>query len=182
MSELVVFVFRDQYRAPEVLNELRRRDWFWVRDLDEAVAVSLNIEGKATVQLSINLSKSDAGEWARIWASLLGSTLFLPLTDLMVEAVDGIAFTSNPLKGTTRCVIGPRPEARWWRDRLELSDTFMRDVAALLRPGGSAIFMVLRPGTIPIALEQLRNYGDTILHTSLSANEGDEVLAVLARE
>ena len=71
MSELVAFVFRDQFRAPEVLNELRRREWPWVRDLDEAVAVTLNEDGKARVHLSLDLSTYEGAGWARLWGSLL---------------------------------------------------------------------------------------------------------------
>ena len=52
VSELVAFIFRDQLRAPEVLNELRQCDFAWSKDLDEAVAVTLDDEGKVRVQLS----------------------------------------------------------------------------------------------------------------------------------
>lgn len=179
MSELVVFVFRDQYRAPEVLNELRRRDWSWVHDLDEAVAVTLNADGKATVHLSIDLSKCEAAGWARMWASLLRTTLFLPLTEVLVEAADGIAFSSTSSSGNSR-QKAESWEAKWWRDSLHLSQNFKRDVAALIVPSGSAIFMLLRAVKAPVALPQLRNYGDTIVHTSLSAEQDDKMLAMLA--
>jgi uncharacterized membrane protein len=180
VSELVVFVFRDQYRAPEVLNELRRRDWPWVRDLDDAVAVTLNEEGKARVHLSIDLSKCEAAGWARMWRSLLSSTLFLPFTGVMVEVADGIGFSSRTAS-PARAITEESWEAKWWRDSLDLSVDFKRDVAALIGPNGSAIFMLLHAATVSIALKQLRNYGDTIVHTSLSAEQDDKMLAMLAQ-
>jgi len=48
-----------------------------------------------------------------------------------------------------------------------------------MAPGGSAIFMLLRSARAAIALEQLRDYGDTIVHTSLNTDQDDMVLAML---
>ena len=182
VSELVVFVFRDQYRAPEVLNELRRRQWLWVKDLKDAVVITLDEKGKATAHLSVDLDKNASGsDWARIWGSLFSTTLFLPLTNGMAEAANAITLKTRGGNGflldDTKSI-----EARWWNERLRLSDNFTRDVAALIRPGSSAIFMLLRTATVPVALEQLRNYGDTIIHTCLSAEEGDRMLTMLARD
>lgn len=180
MSELVVFVFRDQYRAPEVLNELRRRQWLWVRDLKDAVVVTVDEKGNATAHLSVDLSRGAGTDWARLWGSFLSTTLFLPFTSSMADAANGISLTPLGLNGSPR--DDSSVEAKWWNDRLRLSNNFTRDVAALLRPGGSAIFMLLRTATVPVALEQLRNYGDTIVHTSLSAEEGDRMLELLAQD
>jgi uncharacterized membrane protein len=182
VSELVIFVFRDQYRAPEVLNELRRRQWLWVKDLKDAVVVTLDDKGNATAHLSVDLSKDATGsDWARIWGSLLSTTLFLPLTNGMAEAANAITLKARGRNGSSRDDTRSI-EARWWDDRLRLANDFTRDVAALIRPGSSAIFMLLRTATVPVALEQLRNYGDTIVHTSLSAEEGDRMLAKRARD
>ena len=157
VSELVAFVFRDQFRAPEVLNELRRREFSWSRDLDEAVAVTLDERGKARVQLSIDISSYNGGGWARLWGSLLSSTLFMP----------------SPFDETAR-------ECGWWQEALASSVNFKRDVAALMEPSGSAIFMLLRAVEAPVVLKQLRNYGDTIVHTSLSSEQDKKMLALLA--
>jgi uncharacterized membrane protein len=177
VSELVAFVFRDEFRAPEVLNELRRRDWVWVRDLDEAVAVTLNDDGKARVHLVIDLSTCEAAGWSRFWASLL-KTLFLPLTEVMIEAADGLSFSPPPLRSAQE--ITATPEMDWWRESLGKSDNFKRDVAALMAPSVSVIFMILRIANVPTVLKQLRNYGDTILHTSLSSEQDDKMLSILA--
>lgn len=177
MSDLVAFVFRDQFRAPEVLNELRRRDWLWVRDLDEAVAVTLNEDGKARVHLSVDVSTYDGAGWARLWGSLLNTTLFLPLTEVMGEAAEGLASQKSTLD-QARQRNGAALESQWWCDSLEAASNFRRDVAALMLSNGSAIFMLLRSPNLDAVLSQLSNYGDTIVHTSLSS-EQDEKLAVL---
>ena len=144
MSELVAFIFRDQFRAPEVLNELRRRGFAWSRDLDEAVAVTLAADGKARVQLSVDISTYAGTGWARLWGSFLSSTLFIPGAEVIVEAADGVAFSNNKAWGRLPPANGPSPENGWWEEALAGSANFKRDVAALMEPDGSAIFMLLR--------------------------------------
>ena len=177
MSELVAFVFRDQFRAPEVLNELRRRDFPWARDLDEAVAVTLDKQGKARVQLSVDISTYEGPGWARLWGALLSSTLFMPRAEVMVEASEGLAGSNHRFRPSSSNEI--TREGGWWQEALACSVNFKRDVAALIEPSGSAIFMILRTAEAPGALKQLRNYGDTIVHTSLSCEQDKQMLALL---
>jgi uncharacterized membrane protein len=179
VSELVAFVFRDQFRAPEVLNELRRRDFAWSKDLDEAVTVTLREEGKALVQLSVDLSTYDGAGWARLWGSLLSSTLFMQGTEVMVEAANGLAFSKTRGLDASRPVNGRSPESDWWQEALAGSVNFQRDIAALMQPSGSAIFMLLRAADARVVLKQLRNYGDTIVHTSLSTDQDKKMHALL---
>lgn len=184
MSELVAFVFRDQFRAPEVLNELRRREFAWSKDLDQAVAITLNEAGTPRVQLSVDLSTKEGVGWARLWGSLLGSTLFMPGTEVLVDAVNGIRFSSNAFSKNENPALSratPRQtrEGGWWQEALRRSENFKRDVAALIEPNGSAIFMLLRSADVPVVLKQLRNYGDTIVHTSVSSEHDQRMLRLL---
>lgn len=182
VSELVVFIFTDRYRAPEVLNELRRRDGPWSQDLDRAVAITLDAEGSASVHMSVDLSKREAGGWARIWGTLLNSALFVPLTAGMVEAADEVTLrlwrlsTSSTSDGEESC------EARWWRDSLQDSENFKRDLSALITANSSAILMMLRTPKVSEVLENLRNYGSTIVHTTVSTAQDDRLRAMLEGE
>jgi uncharacterized membrane protein len=181
VSELVVLIFTDRYRAPEVLNELRRRDGLWSQDLDRAVAVALDSEARASVHLSVDLSKREAVGWARIWGSLLNSALFVPLTEGMVEAVDEVTVPlrrigpSSPKDGKESC------EAKWWRESLHDSENFKRDLSALVTANSSAILMMLRTPRISKVLESLRNYGNTIVHTTVSTAQDDKLSVMLKR-
>jgi uncharacterized membrane protein len=179
MSELVVFIFTDRYRAPEVLNELRRRDGLWSQDLDWAVAVTLDSEARASVHMSMDLSKGEAVGWARIWGALLNSALFVPLTRGMVEAADKVALPSRRTSpsslrdGEESCVAG------WWRESLEDSENFQRDLSASITANSSAILMMLRTPRVSKALENLRNYGSTIVHTTISTAQDEKLRAIL---
>jgi len=176
VSELIAFVFRDQYRAPEVLNELRRREWPWAQDLDDAVVITLDEKGKARAQLNIDLSTYEAVGWAKLWASLLDKTLFIPLAEVIVDAADGIA--NRSLRALRQSSDEPR-EARWWRESLEHSENFKRDVGALMVRTGSAIFILLRSTDATKALRQLGNYGDTLVHTAISREQDEKMQAIL---
>ena len=180
VSDLVAFVFRDQFRAPEVLNELRRRDWTWVQDLDEAVAVTVNEDGKARVQLSVDPSTRDGARWARLWGSLLSATLFTPLTEIMVKAADGLSFSPRQPLDQRRPPDESVVESQWWCDSLEAASNFKRDVAALMAGNASAIFMLLRARNTAAVLRQLSDYGNTIVHTSLSNEQDEKLRKILA--
>lgn len=53
MSDLIVVGFHERYRAADVLNQLRRMEWDWVIDLDDAVAVYRDVNGKLRIQQSV---------------------------------------------------------------------------------------------------------------------------------
>ncbi|HJX93521.1 MAG TPA: DUF1269 domain-containing protein [Pyrinomonadaceae bacterium] len=181
VSELIAFVFRDQFRAPEVLNELRRREWVWVRDLDEAVAVTMSENGKTRVHLTVDLSNTHGARWAKLWGSFLSLTLFHPMTEAMVEATSGLGFLPNRNHALASENMLWSPESEWWRKSLASSGNgnFKRDVGALMEPNGSAIFMLFRTQNAEAALKQLSNYGDTLVHTTLNSEQDKELLEML---
>ena len=181
MSELVVFIFSDRYRAPEVLNELRRRDGLWSEDLDRAVAVTLDSEARASVHISVDLSKGEAGGWARIWGALLKSALFVPLTQAMIEAADELTMSSRRMNPSSLEDGEESSEVRWWRDSLQDSEHFKRDLSALITANSSAILMMLRTPEVSRVLGKLRDYGSTIVHTTVSTTQDDKLNAMLDR-
>lgn len=178
VSELIVFVFRNQYRAPEVLNELRRHEWRWADDLDDAVAVTLDERGRVKVHLSVDLSTNEVNRWARMWGSLLAVTLFLPPPSVVVKAADRTIGESRVLTRNSFATTGQFPDARWWKE--SLPEEFLRDVSAMIGYGDSAIFMILRTKNLSSALRQLRGYGETFLHTLLGQRQDEELKTMLA--
>lgn len=180
VSELIVLAFTDEFRAPEVLNELRRRDWDWVVDLNDAVAVTLDGNGGAKVQLNVDLTTCEGAAWARLWGSLLGVTLFLPTAEVIVEAAGRVIDASGLPTGSAPGPHAAYPAASWWKLCLRLPDDFMRDVGASIGPSDSAIFMLSHAPNRSDVLRQLRNYGGTLLHTSLDSKQDKEMRDVLA--
>src|ERR1044071_5375535 len=72
------------------------------------------------------------------------------------------------------------PDGKWWKESLRISEEFVRDIGALIQPGDSAIFMLLRTPKVVSVLRQLRNYGGTLLRTSLSPEQENKVNAVFS--
>lgn len=180
MSELLAIVFKDQYRASEVLNDLQRREWDWVGDLDKAVVVRQIDQDKFKVLFSFDPTTEEEERWARLWGSLLSLVLFHSMSDGIVDTARSLADacgTQTSGETASRKVL---PDVKWWRDILRLSDQFVRDVGAMIQPGDSALFTLLDTGKGGIVFQQLRNYGGTVVNTTLSPEQDQSLKNVLA--
>jgi uncharacterized membrane protein len=129
--------------------------------------------------MSVDLSKGEAVGWARIWGALLNSALFVPLTQGMVEAAVEVALASRRISPASLKFGEESCEARWWRESLEESENFQRDLSASITANTSAILMILRTPRVSKALENLRNYGSTIVHTPISTAQEEKLGAIL---
>jgi len=174
VSQLIVFGFRDQFRAAEVLNDLRRRELNWVADLNHAVVITFDNTGVARVQLCVELSTCETAAWASFWGSLLSVTLFLPTTEVMAHAANGVtAARSASSNGSRHKFATPTPN--WWSNDLGLGDLFLRDIGALVKEGGSAIFMLLHTREGFLVRRELQNYGNMIIHATLNAEQDRKI-------
>jgi uncharacterized membrane protein len=180
VTELLTIVFKDQYRASEVLNDLQRREWDWVVDLDKAVVVRQTDQDKFKVMFSFDPTTEDEEAWARLWGSLLSLVLFNSLTDGIVDTarnlVDACGAQTSGETESGRVL----PDVKWWREILCLSDEFVRDVGAMIQPGDSAIFTLLHTEKRGVVFQQLRNYGGTLVNTTLSPEQDQTLNNVLA--
>jgi uncharacterized membrane protein len=180
MRALIVVGFGDPFRASEVLNELQRRDWAWVADLDQAVVVRWNERDRLRVQLSIDPVTREAAAWAGLWGSFLRVALFVPITDGIAEAAGRMAIASRAQDKPESVGHSAIPTVRWWRENLRIPGQFLRDVGAMVQPGDSALLMLLRAPEPEVVLHQLRDYGGSLLHTLLSSEQEAELEDALA--
>jgi uncharacterized membrane protein len=61
-----------------------------------------------------------------------------------------------------------------------INDKFMKDLAATMQPGSSALFALARKATPDKVLEELQGSGGTILQTSLSHDDETKLQAALS--
>jgi uncharacterized membrane protein len=181
VSELIVLGFEDPYRASEVLSALLRRQWDWAGDLDRAVVVSLDEQGKLRVQLRSDPTTHEGTAWARLWGSFLSLVLFVPVTERMTDAASQVAAAFGAPKSEASAARASVPDAMWWKEGLRISQEFLRDVGAMMGLGGSALFMLLQTSELGAVLRQLRNYGGSLLYTSLGPEQEKELRVVLGR-
>ena len=159
MSHLIVVGFKkDLLRASAVLNELSEMSAEWVIDLRDAVAVSRDYSGKLRVHQSYQMTTGTGTAWGSLWGALIGLTLAIP-------------FTAGAAGGAI--------DANWWKDSYGISDDFVREVGAMVQPGDSAIFALLRSADPAYVAEQFRGFGGTVLRSTLTKEQADKVQAVL---
>jgi uncharacterized membrane protein len=179
MPQLIVVGFKkDMYRASEVLNQLQNMDDDWVVDLHDAVAVYRDYNGKLRVDQSYQMTTGEGAGWGGLWGSLIGLTLAIPFTGGATAPAAG-ALAAGALAGGAMGAGLGAIDASWWKDEFGIPDDFVKQVGALIQPGDSAIYALLRTANPDIVADAFRGYGGTILRTTLSRDQQSKVEDVL---
>jgi uncharacterized membrane protein len=159
MSTLVVIGYNDLYQAQEVRLKLIKLQKDYLIDMEDAVVVVKNEDGKVKLHQAINLTATGAISGG-FWGSLIGLIFLNPLLGLAAGAAAG-------------AVSGALSD-------VGINDTFMKDLADTMQPNSSALFVLVRKSTPDKVLEELQGTGGTILKTSLSHEDEDKLQAALA--
>ncbi len=160
MSTLIVVGFKkDKFRASEVLNELVERDYAWTIDLDDAVAAYRDYNGKLRIDASYQMTTGEGAARGGFFGSLIGFTL---------------GAIAAPV------TVGGGLDAKWWKDDFDISNNFVNEVGALVQPGDSAIFALLRASDPAMVVAEFRDYGGVVLSTTLNPEQAKKVQDVLS--
>ncbi len=158
MSYLVVVGYDDEYKAEEVRLRLLKMQQEYLIDLEDAVVAVKKPNGKIKLNQAINLTALGAVQ-GTFWGALIGLLFMSPLLGVAVGA------TSGAIAGALSDV--------------GINDDFMKDVAAQLQPGGSALFVLVRSATPDKVAEQLAGTGGKVIKTSLSHENEAKLQEVL---
>ena len=153
MEELVVIAFTEKLRAVEVLTQLQRLKFDWSADLRAAVAVEVENDGKLRLHHSQLLDPVSGLDDTLQWKAILNA--IVPLPHLPVESTPDIAFQVR--------VINAKGSS--WLKRVSRDRDFIRNAAAVLRPGNSAILAIIRDAQPALAV--LSGYSPIVLHTAV---------------
>ena len=179
MPQLIVVGFKkDMYRASEVLNQLQDMDDDWVVDLHDAVAVYRDYNGKLRVDQSYQMTTGEGAGLGGLWGSLIGLTLAIPFTGGATAPAAGALAAGALAGGAMGAGLGAM-DASWWKDEFGIPDDFVKQVGALIQPGDSAIYALLRTANPNIVADRFRGYGGTVLTTTLSRDQESKVEDVL---
>lgn len=182
MAELIVVGFKkDMYRGSEVLNELLSLNDDWVVDLHDAVAVYRDYKGKLRVDQSYQMTTGEGAAWGGFWGLLIGATLAIPFTAGASAAAAAGAVAAGALGGTALGAGLGAVDASSWKDEFGIPDEFVNRVGAMIQPGDSAIYAILRVGDPDVVANKFRGYGGTILRTTLSKEQQAKVEQVLGK-
>jgi uncharacterized membrane protein len=160
MANLVVIGFEDERKAFELRAKLAQLQKEYLIELEDAVVVTKQADGKVTLHQAVNLTAAGATGGA-FWGLLFGILFFNPLLGAAVGAGTG-------------ALSGKLSDAG-------ISDAFMKDLAATFKPGGSALFVLVRKATPDKVLEALKGFGGAVLKTSLAADDEEKLRRVLGQ-
>jgi uncharacterized membrane protein len=177
MAELIVVGFKkDLYRASEVLNTLQDMNESWVVDLRDAVAVYRDYNGKLRVDQSYQMTTGQGAAWGGLFGGLMGALIAAPFTGgASVAAVIAAGSLSGVALGATAGAI----DAGTWKEDYGISEDFVQQIGAMVQPGDSAIFALLRTLDPDLVAAQFKGYGGTILRTTLDPRQRAKVEATL---
>jgi len=157
MSDLIVIGFPDQFKADEVLLDLRKLEREHLLDLEDAAIVVRNNDGKVKVKQTQELVASGALSGA-LWGLLIGLIFIQPMLGIF-----GAAF--GALSGALTDI--------------GIDDNFIRELGSTIEPGTSAIFVLVRKSTPDKVLEDLSKFEGKVLRTSLSHEDEAKLQAAL---
>lgn len=160
MSKLIAVVFEDHATAFEMRTDLVRMEQDHLLDIDDAVVVTRNADGKPKLHQAMNLTAIGAlnGGW---WGTLIGLLFLNPLLGAAIGA--GTGAVSGALTD-----IG-------------IDDHFMKDVGEGLKDNHAAVFVLVRDMTQDKVLERLEKYSGkgTVFTTSLSREDEEKLRDML---
>jgi len=158
MSELIAIAYDDMFKAEEVRLTLAKLQKEHLIELGDAAVVVKDTEGKVQLKQAVNLTAMGAVSGG-FWGLLIGTLFFMPLAGLAIGA-------------TTGAISGALTD-------IGVDDDFMRELAETMRPGTSALFILVRKFTPDKVLEEIAPYGGKVLRTSLTKDKEAELQEVL---
>jgi uncharacterized membrane protein len=160
MSNLVVIEFENEEAAFDMRAELAKMQKEYLIEMEDVVVVTKNEKGKVKLHQAVNLTAAGA-VGGSFWGMLIGMIFLNPLLGAAVGA--GAGALSGKLRD-----IG-------------VSDEFMKELAANLTEGTSALFILVRKATGDKVLDRLKQKGfkGKVLQTSLTVDAEHELRKVL---
>ena len=153
MSTLVAVVFNDEHTAFAMRAELARMQKELLIELEDAVVVTRDQNGKTKLDQAVNLTSAGA-LGGGFWGMLIGMIFLNPLLGFALGA--GAGALSGKFSD-----IG-------------LDDKMMKDLAPSFKPGSSALFVIVRRATTDKVLEGLKQFAGKGKVFQTSLNKDDE--------
>jgi uncharacterized membrane protein len=147
VSDLIVIGYNDMTTASAAMEEAERLAKDLVIEPDAIAAIVRNEDGKFKTTTNAHaVGKGTFG--GMFWGLLFGILFFIPFLGLAIGAGLGALFGKA--------------------SDLGIDKEFEEQVREMMKPGTSALFMVVEKVTPDKAVEALSQYGGTVLKTSLS--------------
>ncbi len=158
MSELVVIGYDDVHKAEEVRLTLIKLQKEYLIDLEDAVIAVKKPDGKIKLHQMWDATSYGAVS-GTFWGMLIGALFLSPFFGAAIGAASG-------------AISGALTD-------VGINDDFMKQLSEALKPGSSALFVLIRKVTLDKVLEELKGTGGTVIKTSLNHENEEKLQAAL---
>jgi len=158
MSDLIAIGYQDETTAAEAAEEARRLAKDLIIEADAIAVIRRDSEGKYHVTTTHHPVGSGAS-WGMFWGLLFGMLFFVPVFGMALGAGFGALMGKVTKTG--------------------IDKAFQDQVRDMVKPGTSALFLVVEKVTPDKAVEAMSKFGGTVLKSSLSKDAEKELQAEL---
>ena len=158
MSTLVAIGYPDETTASAAAEEARRLATDLIIEPEAIAVISRDADGRFQVSTNHHAVAGGAS-WGMFWGFFFGLLFFIPVFGMAVGAGLGALMGKVAKTG--------------------IDKQFQDQVRDMVQPGTSALFLVVGKVTPDKAVEALSRYGGTVLKSSLSKDQEQELQAAL---
>ena len=167
MSTLIAVTYPNEQKAQEVLAELRKLESSYLIDLEDAVYVTKDANGKPKLHQSVDLTAEGATNGA-FWGLLIGLLITLPFPFMAPLAWLGIAAATAGVGAVAGALTGHASD-------LGIDDKFIENLTANMTAGTSTLFILARSVTLDKVEPDLAKFGGTVLYTNLNKDAEEQL-------
>jgi len=154
MATLIAIGYPDETTATQAADEARRLAKDLIIQPDAIAVIIRDKEGDYHVDTTHH-AVSGGAVWGMFWGFLFGLLFFIPVFGMAIGAGMG-------------ALMGKLTKS-------SIDKEFRDQVRDLVQPGTSALFLMLEKATPDKALEAMSKFGGTVLKTSLSKKDEQEL-------
>jgi uncharacterized membrane protein len=152
VATLIAIGYPDQTTAEQARQTAQKLEADLILQADQVAAISRDLDGKYHVTTTHGGASTAGGAaWGGFWGLLFGLLFFVPFAGLALGAGFGALFGHLGEKG--------------------IDKAFQEQVREMVKPGTSALFMIIEQMTPDKAVAALQQYGGTVIKTSLSEED-----------
>jgi uncharacterized membrane protein len=150
MATLIAIGYAEEGTAAEAAEEVKRLSQDLVIEPDAVAVISRDAKGEYHVTTSHHAVGAGAS-WGMFWGLLFGLLFFVPVFGMAVGA--GLGALMGKVENTS------------------INQEFQQQVRDMVKPGTSALFMIVERATPDKAIAALSRFGGTVLKSSLSQED-----------
>ncbi len=148
MAELLAIGYDKEETALAALAEAQSLSRDLILETDAMAAIQRHPDGKYQVTTNHGPTTGGGATWGMFWGLLFGLLFFIPVFGMAVGAGLGALFGHL--------------------EKSAVDKQFQEEVREMVKPGTSALFLVIEKATPDKAVAAMQKFGGTVLKTSLS--------------